>query len=69
MIVVNVEEYCNDCLDFNADVFAPSRMYSEEGECFIGDTVIKCKYRKRCAAIKRYLEQQTKGANTQNEQL
>ena len=64
MILVQVEEYCHDCLDFNADVFAPSRIYSEEGESTIGDTLIKCKNRKRCAAITRFLEQKVKGANT-----
>lgn len=64
MIQVQVEEYCNDCLDFTADVFAPAKVYTADGECNIGDTVIKCKYRKRCAAITRFLEQKVKGATT-----
>jgi hypothetical protein len=67
MILVKVEEYCNECLDFNADVIPPSRSHSEEGECTVGDTIIKCKYRKRCAAIRRFLEREIKGANIKNE--
>lgn len=60
MIRVNVEEYCQACLDFTPDVTPPTKMYSSEGELILGDTVIYCKYRKRCAGIKRYLEQQAK---------
>lgn len=62
MIVVNVEGYCQSCLDFTPDVIPPTKTWSDEKKEFIlGDTVIKCKYHKRCSGIKRYLEQQAKG--------
>lgn len=62
MIRIDVEDYCQSCLDFLPDVVSPSKIWSDDGEEFIlGDTLVKCKYRKRCAGIKRYLEQQTKG--------
>jgi hypothetical protein len=61
MIVVDVEEYCQQCLDFHPDVTAPTRERAEGGKTIIQtDTIIRCKYRKRCAGIKRYLEQQAK---------
>lgn len=62
MIRVDVEEYCHQCLDFHPDVIPPTKMtWSMESEGrTIGDTVIKCEYRKRCAGIKRYLENQAK---------
>lgn len=64
MIRVEVDEYCHQCLDFSPDVIAPTRMTSWEGNSHEvvthTDTIIKCKYCKRCAGIKRYLEQQTK---------
>ena len=60
MIRLNVEEYCHQCLDFTPDVIPPTRSADESGEHTQTDTIIQCKYRKRCAGIKRYLEQQTK---------
>lgn len=62
MIRVDVEEYCQSCLDFSPDVTKPERYYAGDKEItFQSDTIIRCEYRKRCAAIKRYLEQQAKG--------
>ena len=61
MIVINVEEYCHSCLDFTADVIAPTKTYPPGSNDYIlGDTIVQCKYRKRCAGIKRYLESQEK---------
>ena len=61
MIKLVVEPYCQQCLDFSPDVTKPERV------CYDGytDTIIQCEYRKRCAAIKRFLEQQSK-EDTQN---
>lgn len=60
MIRLNVEEYCHQCLDFTPDVIPPARSTAENGEHIQTDTIIQCKYRKRCAGIKRFLEQQAK---------
>ena len=61
MIKVEVEEYCHNCMDFEADVTKPERLYSLSGDDVVfSDTVIHCKYRKRCAGIIRYLDRQTK---------
>lgn len=76
MIRINVEGYCQQCLDFSPEVIAPTRIsneYDEQNnilyavynvagpnESTYTDTIIQCKYRKRCAGIKRYLEQQLK---------
>ena len=61
MIVLNVEEYCHSCQDFTADVIAPTKLYaSDSNEYVLGDTIVQCKYRKRCAGIKRYSETQVK---------
>lgn len=60
MIRINVEEYCHQCLDFNPDVIPPTRGIDEKGEPVQTDTIIQCKYRKRCANMIRYLEHQAK---------
>jgi hypothetical protein len=60
MIRVDVEEYCNSCLDFSPDVTRAVRMFSDNTHVTQTDTIIQCEYRKRCANIKRYLEQQTR---------
>jgi hypothetical protein len=62
MIRLEVEDYCQQCLDFCPDVIKPERTVSMiDGAIVQTDTTIHCEYRKRCAGIKRYLEQQAKG--------
>lgn len=60
MIRVEVEEYCQHCLDFSPDVTNATRIPSGNDELILGDTVIRCEYRKRCAAIERFLKKQIK---------
>lgn len=57
MIRIDVEGYCHNCLDFEADVSKPLRDIKTN---VWGDTVVQCKYRKRCSGIKRYLETKVK---------
>lgn len=64
MINIEVEGYCHQCLDFHPDVTPPERLYSGNDVVHQSDTIIRCKYRKRCAGIKRYLEQQAKQDTT-----
>ena len=61
MIRVEVEPYCQQCLDFSPDVTRAERLFYGEGELVLNDTIIRCEHRKRCAGIKRYLDQQMKG--------
>ena len=65
MIRLVVEGYCQDCLDFTPDVANPMTAcgvdFDGEPKVLHTDTVVRCKYRKRCAGIKRYLERQLKG--------
>ena len=67
MIRLEVEPYCQECQDFEADVERP------ECNLFFGtdpdgkkielltcsDTVIRCKYRNRCRRLSEYLKRQT----------
>ena len=68
MIKLEVEDYCHQCVDFVPDVKSPDRLMAGDKEIvFQTDTLIRCEYRRRCASIKRYLEQQAKGAVSSNE--
>ena len=62
MIRLVVEDYCQECLDFSPDLIKPERTRTEDGQLSYTDTIVQCKYHKRCSAIKRYLEQKAKGA-------
>mgnify|MGYP003289017354 CR=1 FL=1 len=72
MIRLEVKEYCSECCDFEADVTKPERQTArvfdmKQGDWVLAtggqtDTIVRCKYAKRCEAIKRYLSQQ-KGDN------
>ena len=59
MIRVDVEDYCQDCLDFHPDVVKAERVVLGDAASYT-DTIIRCKYRKRCAGITRFLEHQIK---------
>lgn len=60
MIKLDVEGYCHECLDFCPDVIKPERVIAPSTDAYYTDTIIKCKYRKRCGGIMRFLENQTK---------
>lgn len=60
MIRVEVEDYCQHCLDFSADVTSPARIPTNDGDLVMGDTIVRCEYRKRCSAIERFLKKQMK---------
>lgn len=60
MIKLDVEGYCHECLDFCPDVVKPVRVIASGTDAYYTDTIIQCKYRKRCAGIKRFLENQAK---------
>lgn len=57
MIRIDVEEYCQSCLDFSPDIVKPIRDINDNT---LTDTVIRCEHRKRCSGIARYLSQKLK---------
>lgn len=61
MIRVNVEDYCQSCMEFSAEVTPPVRSFSENMAVKQTDTIIQCTHRSRCETIKRYLDRQLKG--------
>lgn len=63
MIRLDVQDYCQQCMDFNPDVDMAQKAYGmspdgNEIEFVLTDTVVRCRYRKRCESIKRYLDRQ-----------
>lgn len=64
MIKLEIQSYCNQCFDFEPDVTKPERISIRsdfyEQEVLQTDTIVKCKYAKRCENIRRYLKQQLK---------
>ena len=57
MIKLKVEDYCHECPAFEADVDT-SGWYDPQSQ--EEDTIIRCRYRKRCANMVRYLERKLK---------
>lgn len=61
MIRIEVQEYCSECCDFEPDVTRPVKMvgytpFTDVTDITQTDTIVRCKYAKRCESIKRYLE-------------
>lgn len=64
MIHLQVEDYCQGCSDFEANVKKNS-IFSDDG--FVGtDTVISCDHKTRCAVIVRHLKE--KNENSDNKE-
>lgn len=60
-IRLEIQPYCSECCDFEADVTKPERKRDgRDGEPYLSDTIIRCRNAKRCEAIKRYLVNKTK---------
>lgn len=53
-IKLEVQPYCGACLDFEADVTKPNKVYAGE-EIILGDTVVRCEHARRCENIRKYL--------------
>lgn len=63
MILLQVKDYCHACTEFAADVKSPVKMSpaGSPDEYILGDTIVRCVNHKKCANLKRYLENQMKG--------
>lgn len=47
-IILDVKDYCQNCPYFEADVEKPETYWFENVPFIVGDTVIRCQYRKNC---------------------
>lgn len=63
MIRLEVQEYCHACSDFEPDIEKPEKYYLGSEEVIMTDTVVRCRYRKRCENLKRYLTRIEKETN------
>ena len=68
MIKLDVQPYCEDCLMFEADVEKPARMYgcdgNREAAIIQTDTIVRCSRRKLCEGLKRHLEKEMRGEDS-----
>ena len=55
MIRLELKDYCHDCVGFEADVEGPTKLYTMGDVVVQSDTVVRCKHRKRCAHIVKYV--------------
>lgn len=60
MIILDVEKYCHECPEFEADVCS-SPIYNNDTHIETRHTIY-CKHCNRCRAIKRHLEKENKNA-------
>lgn len=70
MIKLEIEPYCEECMNFSPDVVKPEKsiLYGfnhntgeREEVVSVSDTIIRCEGRRNCSNILRYLEKQMKG--------
>lgn len=59
MIRLDIKPYCHQCDDFDADVIAGSKLWSNvDNSVVMTDTIVQCSHRRRCEAIRKYLLRQ-----------
>ena len=61
MIKLEVKDYCHSCKYFVADVEEPQpliNMFGEDIPGTMGDTIIRCRGRKRCKKLMQYWTEQ-----------
>lgn len=58
MIKLDVQPYCQNCLDFRPDVERTDILMTDDTVVNVGeiDTIIRCRHRQRCAIIHHYLK-------------
>lgn len=61
MIILDVEKYCHECPEFEADVRGET-LTDGYGMVVVVDHTIRCKHRDKCRAIKNHLEKENKNA-------
>lgn len=61
MIRLEVQPYCQECLDFEADVDKAEVYTCDSNTHYCSDTIIRCERRKHCESIRKFLEQKMKG--------
>ena len=61
MIRLDIQEYCDNCLDFSPAVDRPQKAFGLDGTVVQTDTIITCEHATRCEMIKRYLTRKMKG--------
>ena len=56
MIRLEVQPYCESCMDFEADVEKPSTLICSDGVFeMTGDTIVRCENRERCERIRQFV--------------
>lgn len=58
MIRVDVQDYCQACCEFEADVENSTLLYALNEVVDQTDTIIRCEHRRRCETIKHHIEQE-----------
>lgn len=61
MIRLEVQPYCQECLDFEADVDKAELISDGSVRRLQSDTIVRYERRRRCESIRKFLEQKMKG--------
>lgn len=61
MIKLCVQDYCQECTNFEAEVTIAHKMYSTDGvPVAISDTIIRCEHAGLCARLQKEFERMSK---------
>lgn len=59
MIILEVEDYCHECPEFEADVESPTFLYAGNTRVCSGNTIVRCSNRRKCREIHSYFKRFT----------
>lgn len=69
MIRLEAQPYCQECMDFEAEVEKPTVLYTLGNQRYTSDTVIRCERRRHCEAIRKFLEKQKADGTSEKGQV
>ena len=58
MIILEVEDYCHDCPNFEADVENPTFLYARDMKLCSGNTIVRCVCREIYSYFRNYKDKE-----------
>lgn len=60
MIKLNLEEYCQNCPEFEVKQINPDTLYDGIDKCILGDITLTCEYIRACRNAVRFYKKKLK---------
>ena len=67
MIRLDVQDYCQECLEFTAEVERPIKFVADDKIITQTDTIVSCSKKPLCSGLKRWIESESTRKGEEND--